>query len=118
MSHETSLARREDKLKAQTVVSKEDVKEFCDAFYSEHADFTFRPFISGDVGQTLARTPPWYGEYQSRLAENFANPETEYSSAEDKEEAAKPGEDADEQSINKVLTELKSQIDDAEEKKA
>lgn len=111
MSEDSSLARREDKLKTQSVAPKEDVKEYCDAFYKEHADFTFRPFVAGDVGQTLARMPSWYQEYQQLLADNFANPETDYTAG-DSEGAAQQGDEADEQSIEKVLTELKAQMRD------
>eukprot|EP01037_Dinobryon_pediforme_P020093 gene20093-20633_t len=89
MSIEKSLARREDKLKAQTVCAGEDVKEYCEAFYQEHSDFTFRPFILNDLGQKLAKKPHWYDEYQSKLVENFQTPDSDYT-ADDKEEAERP----------------------------
>lgn len=42
MSSPDSLSKREDKLKSQNACEKEDVKEFCEAFYEEHKSFTFR----------------------------------------------------------------------------
>jgi hypothetical protein len=111
MSSDESLARFEDKLKKQNVVPKEDVKEYCDAFYKEHAAFTFRPFIDGDLGQTLTKTPPWYEEYQNLLAENFYRPESAYAS-DIKGEAAKSGDDVDDDSVEKLVAELKAQMRD------
>lgn len=78
MSGSHSLAVREDRLRAQTVANREDVKEYCDAFYQEYSSFTFRPFIKGDVGQTMAKMPHWYDEYHSLLVKNFNLPDNEY----------------------------------------
>ncbi|WP_373928244.1 hypothetical protein QTN93_10550 [Sphingomonas aerolata] len=78
MSGSHSLAVKEDKLRAQTVVNREDVREYCDAFYKEYASFTFRPFIKGDVGQTLAKMPTWYENYHALLVKNFNLPDNEY----------------------------------------
>ena len=83
------------------------MKEYCEAFYEEHSDFTFRPFIVEDIGQTLAKKPPWYDDYQAKLAENFFKPETDYT-GDDSSEADKPGEDIDEADLQKVVTGLKS----------
>lgn len=74
MSHNDSLAVKEDKLKVLNVCNKEDVKEYCDAFYEEYDNFVFRPFIADDAGQTLARKPSWYDEYHSALVKNFSDP--------------------------------------------
>jgi len=82
MSGSHSLAVKEDRLRAQTTSNREDVKEYCDVFYQEYSSFTFRPFIRGDVGQTMAKMPAWYNEYHSLLVKNFNLPDNEYTSEE------------------------------------
>lgn len=94
MSGSHSLAVKEDKLRAQTVVNREDVREYCDAFYKEYASFTFRPFIKGDVGQTLAKMPTWYENYHALLVKNFNLPDNEY--ATDTPEQPVPASEAEE----------------------
>ena len=78
MSSKQSLAMKEDKLRAQTTVSREDIKEYCDAFYEEYDSFIFRPFINKDIGRTMAKMPVWYEEYHSALVKNFNLPDNEY----------------------------------------
>jgi hypothetical protein len=78
MSGQNSLAVKEDKLKSQSVCNKEDLKEYCDAFYQEYESFTFRPFVKGDVGQTMAKAPIWYADYHAKLVKNFNLPDNEY----------------------------------------
>jgi hypothetical protein len=104
MSGSHSLAVKEDKLRAQTVANREDVKEYCDAFYQEYSSFTFRPFIKGDVGQTMAKMPSWYNEYHSLLVKNFNLPDNEYSSEEiDQEE---PEEPVDQEELEELLEDI------------
>ncbi len=88
MSGSNSLASREDKLRAQSGASKETVKEYCDAFYQEYSSFTFRPFIKGDVGQTMAKMPPWYEGYHASLVTNFTLPDNEYAPDEEEHKEA------------------------------
>lgn len=71
VSDENSLFRKEDKLKAIHALDKEDLKEYCDAFYAEHEGYIFRPFIDGDVGGVWSKKPNWYQEYQQILWANF-----------------------------------------------
>jgi hypothetical protein len=78
MSGENSLAVKEDRLKLQNISNREDLKEYCDAFYQEYSSFTFRPFIKDDVGQTMAKAPSWYTEYHALLVKNFNLPDNEY----------------------------------------
>jgi hypothetical protein len=96
MSGSHSLAVKEDKLRAQTVVNREDVREYCDVFYKEYASFTFRPFIKGDVGQTLAKMPTWYENYHALLVKNFNLPDNEY-------DAGAPGQDVVEPESEEVV---------------
>jgi len=78
MSGENSLAVKEDRLKLHGISNMQDVKEYCDAFYLEYSSFTFRPFIKGDVGQTMAKVPSWYDDYHASLVKNFNLPDNEY----------------------------------------
>lgn len=111
MSSGESLARKEDKLKTQSACASQDVKEYCEAFYIEHRQFTFRPFIEGDIGQTLAKKPPWYEEYHRTLVENFLVPETDYA-ADDSAEALKPGQEIEDADIEGVVSRLKVKRDE------
>jgi predicted Ser/Thr protein kinase len=106
MSTEDSLSRKEDKLKSQGCCSKEDIKEYCDVFYEEHKDFTFRPFILNDVGQTLSRKPFWYDEYQKNLAEHFLKPDDDYA-RDDSVEAGKPGEEINQDALDEIVNSLR-----------
>lgn len=110
MSGSHSLAVREDRLRAQTVANREDVKEYCDAFYREYANFTFRPFIKGDVGQTMAKMPPWYDEYHARLVKNFYLPDNEYQDTGDVEPDA--SSDVDEEEFDELLVDVPLQAKD------
>lgn len=105
MSGNNSLAVKEDKLRAQTVANREDVKEFCDAFYQEYASFTFRPFIKGDVGQTMAKMPQWYAEYHALLVKNFYLPDNEYSLDGTDDAPEEPG-NFDQEKFNEILLDL------------
>jgi hypothetical protein len=105
MSSSESLARKEDKLKTQYSCDIQDIREYCEAFYNEHSQFTFRPFISGDVGLTLAKKPSWYEEYHEKLVENFLSPESDYS-ADDTLEAEKPGEELNDADIQGIVEKL------------
>lgn len=107
MSGNNSLAVKEDRLRAQTVANREDVKEFCDAFYQEYSSFTFRPFIINDVGQTLAKMPQWYAQYHALLVKNFNLPDNEYvlDSAND---IAATSTELDQDDVNEVLLNLRS----------
>jgi len=104
MSGSHSLAVKEDKLRSQTVANREDVKEYCDAFYHEYSSFTFRPFIKGDVGQTMAKMPSWYDEYHSLLVKNFNLPDNEYES----NDVIQYGfeQDIDEEEFNELLVDI------------
>lgn len=104
MSGSHSLAVKEDKLRAQTVANREDVKEYCDAFYQEYASFIFRPFIKGDVGQTLAKMPVGYEDYHALLVKNFNLPDNEYS-ADDADYGA-GDEPLDEQHLVELLDDI------------
>ncbi len=84
MSTDDSLARKEDKLKVIHSVNLQDVRDYCEAFYEEHVQFTFRPFVHNDVGQTLGETPSWYTEYHAKLVENFLAPDSDYSADDSK----------------------------------
>lgn len=105
MSAESSLSRKEDKLKTITACASQNTKEYCEAFYEEHSQFTFRPFVCNDVGQTLSKKPNWYDEYHNKLVQNFLSPDNEYS-GDDTEEAAKPGTDIGEDDIKNVISSL------------
>lgn len=78
MSGKNSLADKEDQLRSRISSNKENLKEYCDAFYQEYESFIFRPFIQGDVGQTLAQQPNWYSGYHAKLVKNFTLPDNEY----------------------------------------
>jgi hypothetical protein len=82
MSAESSLARCEDKLITIKSCETINVKEYCDEFYKVYSDFTFRPFIDNDVGQTLAKKPSWYDGHHAALVANFLSPEYEFDSPE------------------------------------
>lgn len=112
MSSDGSLSKKEDKLKHQYICDKEDVKEYCETFYAMHDDFTFRPFIAGDIGQTMAKMPPWYKDYQDKLVKNYNKPETDYD-GDDTEEAAKPAQEIDEKDMNELVKTIK--LDENEE---
>ncbi|HEY0026498.1 MAG TPA: hypothetical protein VGC35_01380 [Allosphingosinicella sp.] len=104
MSGRHSLAVKEDKLRLQTVSNREDVKEYCDAFYEEYSSFTFRPFIIDDIGQTLAKTPSWYQDYHASLVKNFNLPDNEYVSGDvDIEEIEEP---VNESEFEELLAEI------------
>lgn len=105
MSDSGSLARREDKLKTQHACASEDIREYCDAFYQEHTAFTFRPFIHGDVGQTLAKEPDWYDEYHGKLVKNFKDPENYVARFDEAEDRV--GEDLNEGDLEGVISNLK-----------
>jgi hypothetical protein len=104
MSGSHSLAVKEDRLRSQSVANREDVKEYCDAFYEEYSSFTFRPFIKGDVGQTMAKMPPWYDEYHSLLVKNFNLPDYEYSSEEVEQEPI--GEPVSQDELDELLVDI------------
>ncbi len=104
MSGKQSLAVKEDKLRAQSTTNREDVKEYCDAFYQEYSSFTFRPFIKDDVGQTMARMPSWYNEYHSLLVKNFNLPDNEYISEEISNGITE--ENFDEEDLEKLLVDI------------
>jgi hypothetical protein len=72
MSGENSLDAKEDKLRHQQSSSNENIKEYCNAFYGEFRDYTFRPFIRGDIGQTLSKEPGEYRTFHENLVKNFA----------------------------------------------
>jgi hypothetical protein len=110
MSPENSLSRKEDKLKVQAPCNKEDIKEYCDVFYSEHDNFIFRPFIKGDPGQTFSKMPQGYLEYHSALVKNFYTKDIE-DSPDDSVVAAEPSEDADPADLQKMLDDLKSRLE-------
>lgn len=79
MSQADSLAVKEDRLKDQKSCNREDVKEFCDAFYAEYGHFMFKPFIKDDGNQFLSKRPDWYDNYHENLVKNFRKSPTDYS---------------------------------------
>lgn len=106
MSNDASLARREDKLKIQHACASEDLREYCDSFYQEHGAFTFRPFIHGDVGQTLAKKPDWYDEYHGKLVKNFKDAEDYVLKV--GEDESQQGEDLDDKDLQGLMSKLKN----------
>lgn len=105
MSEEGSLSRKEDKLRTQSPCVKEDVKEYCEKFYEEHKDFTFRPFILNDIGQTLAKKPHWYSDYHKMLIANFLRSDTDYGV--DTTPESPDDKDADPSIVSEIAEELK-----------
>lgn len=61
MSGSHSLAVKEDKLRSQTVANREDVKEYCDAFYHEYSSFTFGPSSRMTSGKPWPKCRPGMG---------------------------------------------------------
>lgn len=105
MSGESSLAVKEDRLKLQTICNTQDLKEYCDAFYQEYSSFTFRPFINGEIGQTLAKAPSWYNNYHSSLVKNFNLPDNEYEDTDSNDENAISTE-AQQKTISEFLSSI------------
>ena len=105
MSDEASLSRKEDKLKTVSSCNNQDIREYCEEFYNVHSQFTFRPFVNGDVGQTLDKKPSWYDEYQSKLVENFLSPDSDYA-GDDSEEARRPGTDISDEQMKDVISKI------------
>jgi hypothetical protein len=108
MSGSHSLAVKEDKLRAQTIVNREDVREYCDAFYKEYSSFTFRPFIKDDVGQTLAKMPSWYENYHALLVKNFNLPDNEYDAdaSEEGDDEPDAAQEVDEEEFDELLIDV------------
>lgn len=111
MSSKNSLAVKEDKLKFHNVCNREDMKEYCDSFYEEFGSFTFRPFIKGDIGQTMAKSPSWYQDYHDLLVKNFNASDSSYDL--ESVEPIDDGEPVDQKDVDELLEELASnQFDD------
>ena len=105
MGGDNSLAVKEDKLKAQTSCNREDVKEFCDSFYGEYEQFTFRPFIKDDAGRTFSKSPDGYNAYHALLVKNFIEGAIDYSS-DDSAIAAEPSTEASAQEIQDLISDV------------
>lgn len=118
MSPPSSLAVAEDKLIAKAACNKEDIKAFCDAFYTEYKAFTFRPFIKNDPGRALQKQPSWYEEYHAALVKNFLSSLTELDPSREPEGSYETQNvtETDDKAFSEVIADLKSR--DVQEEQA
>ena len=61
----------EDRLTHSNACDRDAVREYCDAFFHEHRDLIFPPFIDHEGEVVLTDTPPWYKERHENLIKNF-----------------------------------------------
>ena len=66
-----SAAALEDRLTSADVCDRDDAQAFCDAFFSEMADFIFPPFIVSDSEIVLTEQPEWYDKHHANLVASF-----------------------------------------------
>jgi hypothetical protein len=70
MSPENSLDRMEDELVAREPLSRDVLRRYCRRFYDTNEAYTFPPFISSTLEQTLTKRPDWYDEDLRALVAN------------------------------------------------
>lgn len=68
-----SSAVLEDKLTKSHACDRDEVRAFCEAFYSQHSELIFPPFVESDSETTLKDKPNWYGEQHDALVNAFHN---------------------------------------------
>jgi hypothetical protein len=71
LSNPDSAAAREDRLTNKQSCNRDAVQEFCDAFFAEHKDLIFPPFIVSDTETIITVKPAWYDEKHGALVKNF-----------------------------------------------
>lgn len=71
LSKEDSAAAKEDRLTGSLVCDRDAIRQFCDAFYQEHGDLVFPPFIHSESEPILIDRPPWYEKKHQNLIKNF-----------------------------------------------
>lgn len=71
LSGTSSADALEDKLTNSATCNRDDIREYCDAFFFEQQDSIFPPFIIADNEVVLRDTPPWYEDHHRNLIKNF-----------------------------------------------
>ncbi|WP_153468818.1 hypothetical protein [Komagataeibacter medellinensis] len=105
MGAQDSLGVKEDRLKDERPCNREDIKEYCDAFYREHAHFLFRPFIRDDPNHIVSLRPVWYDDYHEKLIKNFLRSPPEYNN-DDGEQATEPASSLTRSEIEEFVSEI------------
>lgn len=68
---DTTLEKAADALSNSTATEPEKLKQFCDAFYCKHAQFTHPPFIVEEAEDEFTDVPEWYENLLQNMHKAF-----------------------------------------------
>lgn len=76
MAEAGTVASLEDPFTKEAHCHPSDIRKYCNAFYAEQDNYTFKPFIHEKDEHKLKQLPPWYELQLNRLIEEFNRPST------------------------------------------
>jgi len=71
LSPDDSLDRFEDAITEIQPAVRDRLREYCNKFFSDHASYTFPPFIYSATEQQIRTRPDWYDGDHATLVRNF-----------------------------------------------
>ena len=71
LANKDSSSVLEDKLTKEAPCNRDDVQAFCEAFYEQHSELIFPPFVESETENTLTVKPGWYSRDHDALIKSF-----------------------------------------------
>jgi hypothetical protein len=111
MANDTGIERLEDRLITASNINTDDIKAFCEAFFTSHSSSIMIPYIRGSSDPYFAKIPKRHIERLTKLREYWERESERRRIELDSGAQAGEGDDVAEEDLNKLVSEISAKMD-------